>query len=424
LSCMTITDDVSCLHGVQARCLGKFDASLFRSRQRRSAALREEEKPKRAKPTNAELIWLCEVLYADDFVLPKELESRGWALDELLLDDSMGLKAGVFKAADYRVVAVRGTKHTVKENLMDDIHLIRGVEPKLVQPLVDALQRTLRSDIADEHLFVTGHSLGAAAVNWAMLSVALEKPEKLRKIGSIALFENPGIAAKFLKAVPEDVVDAVSAKTIEIFGAPNVINMLLSHMQCKKIRVMLPHGQKCDAYHVGRCTLYSTCRTLPLVGSAIVLSGTGLAAAAAGVIGATVPIAAPTVPGAVSGAACSVAPVVPGASLVTGGFALGLSDYASWCWEQHHHRNLRKSFNIDEDMPRDFRRMRQWPSCFAVSHAARSILTSALPRQSVNNGFHTMTDPDSVIEARLKTLTDYVEESDAEEGGVSRHGGA
>lgn len=312
------------------------------------------------------------------------------------------------------VVAVRGTQLGGNcYNLQDDMRLALNKIPDLIDPLLHAIQHL---DLGSRRMYLTGHSLGATAVNIAFLRMVASDETWLQQLGLIVLFENPGVPRHVLESLPKDLIDAASAKVVEFFGAPNPINMWHPHMGALKVRVLLSHGQSSNWHHVSKCARNSLGRAAAVVGvtatagmvavattTAAGTTAAGVAATSAGTELAT----GATFTGVTAAGAASC-----GMLIGTFNAFLGVEDIVRWTLGQHSITTIHGAFDLGAYMPREFRLIKKWPDGMSSLNTIKGMATSVVPFHPANYGLHTVKSPDAVVEARIRSIIGYEEYSE------------
>lgn len=262
---------------------------------------------------------MCLGVYGNGAALFEEeeaayLKSRGWRRLEVVQRPNVGLRVAVLVRGGELCLAVRGTeldgKNDSRRNVADDIRLGLHRLPRIIEPLLEIV-----SGMADwQSIHLTGHSLGASAVNFVYASLAMHDKRWLDRITQVVLFENPGVTQQLLADAREKLGEGgyrtLESKVVQYFGAPNPINLCLPHMAGTRIRVKLPHLQTADAWFVAKCCWGSASRALTvggLVARAAVAVSTAGAAGAAATAGGTSTVVAAGAPTAAAGGAAAVA---------------------------------------------------------------------------------------------------------------------
>jgi len=383
-----------------------------------------------SRVSNQEFAALALHVYDTSGALPQHMQDE-WSSIQNITDPQIDFWAGVFKKTPSNevVVAVRGTA-TLKNFLVDDAQLIWGNVPPIAQKLVDELQR-----ISKEHpsVYLTGHSLGAAAINAAFAKLALSHDHWLERVAGVVLFENPGIQAELADDLKAKLTAAKFNKfrstIIEFFGAPNPINMIASHIAGTQVRVLIDHGRQVNFLHGASCLLKSVGRATLwyyVLAAAVekVASAGALMSGAAGAAEESHDIYqkwSVTKKSGLATAMCNagicdidvaawVAPWVPQVGLLSAFLGLQGSQLGEWVLGQHSMTSMHQAFDREEDMPNEEKhiRMESWPSGVTLRSTVMPILLNAVPFHPANDGIHTCHDPDSVLERRISMIQGYV----------------
>mmetsp|Transcript_93918 Transcript_93918/g.162595 ORF Transcript_93918/g.162595 Transcript_93918/m.162595 type:complete len:174 (+) Transcript_93918:365-886(+) len=151
------------------------------------------------------------------------------------------------------------------------VHIVHAA-PALAEEVLQWMDNVhCQLDVA-LNLYVTGHSLGAAAVSIAYGWYFLE--QVILRFQPPVIFESPGVPNRCWNQLrehaaarhKEEAFEAMRSQVIEILGAPNPINMLHDHFGHLHYRAILSHGQEITLKHNIKCIVGSATRGAPFCG--------------------------------------------------------------------------------------------------------------------------------------------------------------
>lgn len=396
---------------------------------------------------------------------------KGWLRVRREELEARDMRVDVYQSFRHRasVLAVRGTVVSA-ENFKADFDVALGsINTHLVE-LIRHLHGVVQSVAARSrrnHIYLTGHSLGAYVACLAYLNMTSEA-ELRRRIRRVVLFESPGVPElspgldlSFSEREPwwED----VRSRIIEFLGAPNMINMRHRHIAGKLFRVKKYHCLVVDQNHVIKCVLGTASLALHIATLGLwiwakiasFIHWKGIASDAEEWLGQLSRYEDLT--GAEQEAwsdrryfnwlfhrvrlkvwlkangrtfihrarscfemvdayysadkglkatktLCSVSGLAR--------FSLGLSDEAAWTMQQHGMIGLWRSFNPGADLPRpdSYQIVKRWPR--GVKSAALNLLKTCLrgivPFHPASPGMHNVWRPNRMAEERVCRMAGYV----------------
>jgi len=415
-----------------------------------------------SSPSHSDLAALCKCTYSKNDVakaLSPSLKRRGWRLLHTYEDEASNLRVVAFLRGASVVLAARGTELASAKNLKDDLRLALDEMPSLATPLSEYV-RSMGKDYASERaftlacvrfrallslcfllcsslpllirllasiflcllsdswlvngcrnqLFLTGHSLGAAAMNMVFIHLVQEDIAWLARIKSVVLFENPGVPHDVITGLQSNVGDkyeSVSSKVTEYFGAPNAINMACRHMGGQQVRVKITHVQPKSLWFRTRCLLGSLTRAgmvfsavAWIVGSSVALipakasNAAIVAAEKASFASSLTPASNNVVAGTLNRLAQSSLKVFG----LLGSF-YGIADLSAWTIHQHDLEAMHTAL-------RDRRCVivKKWPDSLSVRAIIHQVAGQLLPFNPANEGIFTMGDREKIIETRVEML--------------------
>merc|ERR1712224_843723 len=144
------------------------------------------------------------------------------------------LRVATFRCDSDMVVVVRGIPLASHDNLQEEVDAAFSQLPDLVAQLYAYVEALYQNGALDGfRLHLTGHSVGASAVNVIVLQLMQMESSWISKITSAVLFENPGVPCEMIDDLKSKLMDRygkselrekygdVSSKVTEYFGAPN-----------------------------------------------------------------------------------------------------------------------------------------------------------------------------------------------------------